>query len=367
MFKKFFAILLLFLCVHVHAETAREYFKFAKFSLEAHEYHKALDFINTALTMDPHYANGFLLRAHIHMSLKNYENVVSDISEAFEIDLNLSKAHPESHLLRGDAYFQLDELSLAKIDINNCINLNPQNAQSYYLKAIIYTRELKYFEALENFDLAIKHDSDESEYYLKRAELKKIHFKPLPGTKTYDSILEDIRLASSLNPDDYRPFRLKCDMLKLDQHYDKNDFINELTANITRFPDQAEFYTERGISNVLVNNYELAISDFTRAISLEEFGEANYRNRGLCFHNLRKYQLALNDYTKSIEILVKKFQSSDNNPAVKKLLAQTFNMRGMTNQINGHPDLACEDYYNAAKLGSKSGLNNYRKNCNVYN
>ena len=75
----------------------------------------------------------------------------------------------------------------------------------------------------------------------------------------------------------------------------------------------------------------------------------------------------MNDYSKSIDILANKYKAKSDDPVLKKALAQSFNMRGLSNQFNGNPDLACDDYYNAAKLGSKAGLNNYRKTCHVYN
>ena len=222
------------------------------------------------------------------------------------------------------------------------------------------------FEALENFDEAIKLDSDVSDYYYQRAVLKKIHFKPLPETKTYESVMSDIKVAIALNPGDYRPYKLKCDMRKLDEKFNKNTLIDELDQYIGLFPAEAVFYSERGLAKVLNNQYQSAISDFTKAIQIDGSNEANYRNRGLCFHNMRRYQLALNDYSKSIDILIKKYNETSDE-SIKKVLSQTFNMRGMTNTFNGNSDLACEDYYKAAKLGSKIALNNYQKNCNVYN
>ena len=181
-------------------------------------------------------------------------------------------------------------------------------------------------------------------------------------------IMIDIDQAIALNPGDVRPYLLKCEMLKLVKSANKNEYIGQLDGFIQQFPEEPKFFAERGMAHVLNYNYGTAVSDFTKAIHLDEKNEANYRNRALCFHNMKKYQLALNDYTKSVDLLIKKYQESqDDDEAIKKLLAQTINMRGMTNQLNGNPDLACDDYYNAAKLGSKSGLNNYRKNCNVYN
>ncbi len=360
----------IFVCLsffEVHSESAREYFKFAKFSLDEREYSKALDYINKAIELEPNYVSGILLRAEINFTLSEFDNVISDVTRAFSLDEQANNTMADFHLLRGSAYLKLNNPTNALKDINFSIGINPKNAQAYFLKGLINSENAIYFEAVENFDQAIKLDADVSEYYYKRAELKKLYYKPIPGTRIYESIMTDIQICANLNPNDFRPYELKCDMLKLDASFSKADFINEMDAAIDKFPLQAKFYSERGMARVLSDQYGAALSDFTQAIQLDINDEANYRNRGLCFHNMRKYQLALNDYSKSIDILIKKYNVSSADESIKKVLGQTFNMRGMTNQLNGNSDLACEDFYKAAKLGSKPGLNNYRRSCNVYN
>lgn len=348
------------------AESAREYFKFAKFSYESSDYPKALDFINRAIQEDPTYVSGFLLRAKIYYELNEFDEVIDDVSKAFELDKNAEKSMAEFHLLRARAYYNMGNYQYALNDVNISLRLKQDDDEAHFLKAMLQADKKIYFEALDELDDAIKINSQNPEYFYQRAVISNIHFHPLPQTATYKKVLADIDKSIELNPLDYRPYQLKCDMLKLDEHYNKQDLINELNEYVERFPDQSDFYAERGIAKVLNNNYSEALSDFTRAIHLDETNETNYRNRGLCFHNIKKYQLALNDYTKSIDLLIKKYNALQKNESVKKLLAQTFNMRGMSNQLNGNSDLACEDYYSAAKLGSKAGLNNYRKNCNVF-
>lgn len=349
------------------AESAREYFKYAKFSYDSKEYEKALGFINSALEVDPIYTNGFLLRAKINYGLQKFENVVEDVNAAFQLDAGKINSLPEFYLLRGNAYIKLSKFSRAIIDLDRCLKINPTNAKALFLKGIVNFENSKFFNALENFDEAIKLDADESEYYYRRAELKNIFFKPMPGTQEYEKIISDLNISIALNPKNYQYYKLKCEMLKQDPYYKKEDLISELSEIIKKFPQRAEFYTERGVALVLSFQYNSAIIDFTKAIIIDEQNESNYRNRGLCYHNINKYNDAIIDYTSSIELLIKKFKSGENKKTNKKLLAQTFNMRGMANLLNRNEGHACDDYYNAAKLGSRIGLNNYRKNCNIFN
>ena len=295
MYRKLTLLISLLFCFLVGStETAREYFKFAKFSFDTKDYYKALEYVNQAIEVDPNYVSGFLLRAEINYNLYDFIEVIEDITYAFDLDENANRTMAEFHLLRGDAYLNLLDYESALADIEYCINLNPKNAKAYYLKGMINIERAVLFEELENLDQAIKLDSDVSEYYYQRAALKKMHFKPLPETKTYESIMSDIKVAIALDPYDHRAYKLKCDMRKLDEKYDKNKLIGDLSDFISNFPDEAVFYSERGLAKVLNNQYQSAVSDFTMAIQIDDTDEANYRNRGLCFHNMRKYQLALN-------------------------------------------------------------------------
>ena len=116
---------LYFFAASTFAESAREYFKFAKFSYESEEYIKALDFVNKALDVDPNYISGFLLRAEINYRLQEFNEVIDDITLAFNLDENASKTMAEFHLLRADAYVNINNLNKALSDINYSIRLNP--------------------------------------------------------------------------------------------------------------------------------------------------------------------------------------------------------------------------------------------------
>jgi tetratricopeptide (TPR) repeat protein len=347
-------------------ESAREYFKFAKFSFDSKDYQKALDFINRAIDLEPDYTNGLILRAEINQHLGNYQEVIPDANQIIGVENQAISVFANTYLIRGLAYFHLEKFDQASADFRSSVSHNPENAEAYFYLGLISHQKASFFPALENFDKAIEKDGSNFEYYYHRAKTKIENYHPIPNTPTYDNIIADINKSISLNPEDYRAYELRCDMLKLSAAEIRAPYIDELTKIIKLFPDQPEFYAQRGIANILDYNFKGALEDLNKAIAFNGKNELTLRNRGLCFHNLGGYRDAISDYSSSIDLMIARYQDSQDK-SLRRMLAETIVMRGRTYEQMGNPDDACTDFYNSAKLGSKTGLNNYRRSCNVFN
>jgi tetratricopeptide (TPR) repeat protein len=357
---------MVFWTIPSNAETAREYFKFAKFSFDAKDYVKALDYINKSIELEPDYANGLMLRVEIYRELKNYHAIIPDANRIIKFDNQSISLLSQAHLLRGIAFYFTGNYQKASDDFSMSLSLNSGIAEAYFYQGLIAYQQSSHFQALELFDLAIQKEGNNFEYFFYRAKLKIEYFHPLPNTPAFDHIMVDINKSIDLNPEDPRAYKLKCDMLKRNMTAARDLYIDELTKTIELFPDQAEFYAQRGTAKILSNDFVAALADLDKAISFNGSNELILRNRALCHHNLRNYRLAIKDYTTSIDLMIARYQQ-DQDKNGKKVLAETLVMRGRSYEEMTNPDDACTDYYNAAKLGSKIGLNNYRRNCNVFN
>jgi tetratricopeptide (TPR) repeat protein len=349
-----------------NAESAREYFKFAKFSYDARDYVKALDYINKAIELEPDYTNGLMLRVEINKEFKNYHAMIPDANRIIIVDNQAISLLSQTHLLRGIAFFYTGNYEKASSDFKMAISMNSGIAEAYFYQGLIAYHYSSHFQALEFFDLAIQKEGNNSEYYFYRANLKMEYFQPLPNTPAFDHTMADIIKSIDLNPGDHRAYKLKCDMLKRNLTTARELYIEELTKTIELFPDQAEFYAQRGTAKILDHDFVAALVDLNKAISFDESNELIIRNRALCHHNLRHYRLAINDYTAALDLMIARYQQ-EQDKNYKKVLAETLVMRGRTYEQMTNPDNACTDFYNAAKLGSKIGLNNYRRSCNVFN
>ncbi len=78
--------------------------------------------------------------------------------------------------------------------------------------------------------------------------------------------------------------------------------ISEYAKAIEVNPKYADSYNKRGLVYFNKNMYEQAINDYTQAIQLNPKYTDAYNNRGIIYYNQEKYDLAIIDYSKAIEL-----------------------------------------------------------------
>ena len=103
----------------------------------------------------------------------------------------------------------------------------------------------------------------------------------------------------------------------------------------------AEFYNERGRDKLDAEDYQGAISDFTKAIEINPKNGDFFYNRGLAKENLEDYQGAISDFTKAIKI----------NPKD----ADAYHIRGSIKISLEDYQGALSDFTEAIKLNPKNG------------
>lgn len=97
--------------------------------------------------------------------------------------------------------------------------------------------------------------------------------------------------------------------------------------------DRGVMYSEKG-------QYDLALSEFKKAIDIAPMSSETYNNRGITYSKKGQYDLAIADFTKSLDI----------NPNASKVLYN----RGITYAIRGQFDLALLDLNRSLQIQSSS-------------
>ena len=76
--------------------------------------------------------------------------------------------------------------------------------------------------------------------------------------------------------------------------------IYKANQALEKDPKDAKAYYNRGTAQLNLDNYEAAVSDFTRSISLEPKSADTYFNRGLAYRLEKKNSEAIQDFSKAI-------------------------------------------------------------------
>lgn len=116
----------------------------------------------------------------------------------------------------------------------------------------------------------------------------------------------------------------------------------------TPIPDAA-FYRQRADENVGRGDYDLAVSDYNKAIELNPKDAAIYLNRGRAYSNKKSFDLAALDYDKTIELDPK--------------AAAAYLNRGELYEKRGNVSQAMRDYQKTVELdaGNESAKNNFKR------
>ncbi len=350
--------------IQILASNPREYFRVAKYNYDHQEYEKALKFVNLVINADSSFISAYFLRAQINFKMSDYPQVIQDISTAFTRSGENSNFFSDYYMLRAEAFEQLGNHDFARKDIDRVIELSQNNDGAYYLRARINGQTDHLKEAIQDLDEAIRLKSDSGEYYAYRAMYKNEYYSPMPGSDIYESIVADINVAVALDPKNYNFHQDRLEILGKSWNADKR--LAEVDRLIDLFPDQAEVYTEKGYMLIQQYQFKQAIGHLSKAITLNATEEKNYRLRALSYYNTSQYKYALHDYNIAIEKLIQQFKQHSDDRNIKKVLAETFMLRGLTYSAMGYQPEACENFSASAKLGSVKGYNCFCKSCNVF-
>ena len=108
--------------------------------------------------------------------------------------------------------------------------------------------------------------------------------------------------------------------------------ISEFNKALEVCPMLTETYNNRGITYAKKGQYDLAISDFTRALEIKPDIATVHFNRGITYAQKGKYALAFQDFDRSLEL-------------------DPINAPAYANRGSVHAHLACSDWEKACRLG----------------
>jgi protein O-mannosyl-transferase len=233
--------------------------------------------------------------------------------------------------LWGDNYLLWNDV-LKKYNIYSIGNFKEKNtiAFAYNFRGICYAEKGNYRQAVDDYNVALKINSQYKEALNNRANAYRM-------IGQNDLALKDFKQIITINPK-FADAYYNRGLLYLEINHLDNALADFTTA-INVDPNMADYFNNRGVALRLKGEYEKSFADFNQALKLNKnFAEA-YFNRGMIFQIHRRYFPAIVNYTEALRI--------------KPTYADARFRRGTVFASLGKYDQAIKDFNHIIQIDSK--------------
>ncbi len=130
-------------------------------------------------------------RGAAYMNLKQYDEAVSDFSNAMRLDENNTAFYND----RGLAYFNLKQFDRARDDFSKAIEKNPGSSSPYLLRGMVFMETRNFDRAIQDYSKAIQLEPKNKNAYYSRGLAYK-------NERMYDRALQNFDKVIELAPKD---------------------------------------------------------------------------------------------------------------------------------------------------------------------
>ncbi len=241
-----------------------------------------------------------------------------DYDKAMEyIDAALAIASEETdpeisadlHLKKGCVYTIRQDYENAVKELDEALRINPDLAEAYLVKVQVYTETNNTAEAIPNLEKYIELTGDTSlneslaQFYLLQEDREK-------AVESYRKLAE----ATSEDPAEVT-YNLGIYLMGAEMYAEALETLKTLTADPVKAPG---LNYNMGVCNMVLGNFEDAVTNFTDSLAVENFKlDATY-NRGVCNMTLAKFREAIDDFTVYIDGMEAAAAAQPEEPATEK-------------------------------------------------
>jgi tetratricopeptide (TPR) repeat protein len=218
---------------------------------------------------------------------EDYETAIRELTQAIEADPEFA----EAYYLRGVIYTEDYQLAAAEADLSQAIALQQDLVEAYYDRGRLYLHYLERSEdALADLDRAIELDSEFAEAYIERAKYY------LWYADDDEQALADLDRALELAPDLAEAWGLRGEFYFEREEYDLA--LPDLTHTVELDPEDDWAWEMMGASHYWLGEYEEAIASYDEAIQLEPGDLDPYYDRAFAYLEMGELDAALEDFNK---------------------------------------------------------------------
>jgi len=267
---------------------------------EANQFEKALESYTKAIEMDRNDFSLFLTRGDVFSMLKEYNNAISDYSEAIK-NPSFSEASKKNSIFskayfnRSNFYCNINKFKEAIDDISEYIRHNPDDTLGYNMKASYYCRAGDWDKAINEFSSSIKKSPNFDAYYF----LGTINF----DRQEYEKALSNFTLAYNLSPNNIRICDWMGETLCLLGRVKEAEkyLISAIKQESTAFTT----YNYMGAICLDKKEFKNAISYLQKAISINDENPETHNALGWSYCKIGELEKGLSHIERAIKLGLK--------------------------------------------------------------
>jgi PQQ-dependent catabolism-associated CXXCW motif protein len=260
---------------------------------------RAISAVQQAVWPNPNY---FYKRGIDYAQKKQYDNAISDFTRA----IDLAPDNADAYFLRARAFQTKGDYGQAFIDFTKAAALDPAKnadvqlilrksnfARGYNKRGVAYYKKKDYDRAISDYDQAIKLDPNDA---ISHANRGLAYYQK----KDYDRAISDYDQAIKLDPNEAISHAYRGTA-----YYDKKDYdhaISDYDQAIKLDPDNAAYYKRRGAFYIAKRDYDHAVRDFSKAIALQPEDHSAYFARARAELYWDKLGAAVDDLIKLVKL-----------------------------------------------------------------
>ena len=245
--------------------------------------------LGEAIRADPEFILAYYNRGQANFKLGRFDEAIDDYDQAVSLD-------PESSLFytkRGDAYLGLGQYEKAVQEQNQVLSRDPGFALAYYSRGGAYFELGRRAEAIQDYNQAVEIDhrlgitNDVGARCAFYDDLypKDVAYRDCRGFSSHAS-----RFATAFKQRGFENFD-NGEYRKAIQDYDQ----------AIRLDSDSDLYNNRGLAYQGLGLFDEAFQDFEIALGKFGYAPAHY-NQAKLLYELGEYQVAVIDYSRAISL-----------------------------------------------------------------
>ncbi len=237
-----------------------------------------------AQTSDSYIQTAIKLKAE-----KKYEEALDYCRRAINIDPNNAWAYN----VRASVYLDLQLYDKAIADFNTALKLVPNYTNAQLYRAVAYYYKQDYQKALLDYSAVVKEEPKNTYAILGRGNC---YF----SLNDYDKALADYSLCIRIDPKYSYAWNGRGITYNAKGDYSKA--IIEFSEAIRLSPNFAAAWGNRGLAYLNIQDYTKAINDYTQSIYLDATQAYVWNGRGYAYANTGEYQKAISDLKIALDV-----------------------------------------------------------------